>query len=389
MVAVNQTSAGPQWHLLFHAYDIATDTPGHLAALRSGDAGARAAAFEHLGSAILHQGTVWTATPPALAAVTAALDDPAVVAGRDPSLADLVGWLGVVLESVGWIEFPDPAPAPPSPEEVGEFMAAFADEEADFGSSVAEALMVHAVLDCRARAGAVAQVVTPLLEHPDVEVRTAAAGTLGHALALAPAARDDVAAALLAPAAGGRDETAARILALRDAGADTSAWLDDPDPAVRACAALGVRTDEATQILLDALVDPAAVMAWFGEKPPQFPMHTHFALLAEVLDRDVPLARLRPAAEALIARSTGYTADHEWGPILRAAFPDVQFTPGVRPDPPRDLTEDQRAILRALVANESLWDPTHGNANLARMRVGLPDDRAEVARLAAGPAGRG
>ncbi|MFE6100508.1 hypothetical protein ACFVQ4_11140 [Streptomyces laurentii] len=50
------------WERLFHAYGAATDTREILA-------GPLAAAEDHLWSAILHQGTVWPATAPVLAAV--------------------------------------------------------------------------------------------------------------------------------------------------------------------------------------------------------------------------------------------------------------------------------------------------------------------------------
>ncbi|WP_176985153.1 hypothetical protein [Asanoa ishikariensis] len=63
------------WDRLSHAYGWATDTPGHLAALESGDAEAREAALDHLDMAVLHQGFPETATAPAVRAVTALLAD--------------------------------------------------------------------------------------------------------------------------------------------------------------------------------------------------------------------------------------------------------------------------------------------------------------------------
>lgn len=41
----------------------------------------------------------------------------------------------------------------------------------------------------------------------------------------------------------------------------------------------------------------------------------------------------------------------------------------------------QCAVVAALVANEATWAPGNGNAVLARMQVGLPDDRAAAAAL--------
>lgn len=54
-----------EWTTWPHAYGKATDTPGHLAALLGGDADARNAAALHFQSAIVHQSTLWPASPDA------------------------------------------------------------------------------------------------------------------------------------------------------------------------------------------------------------------------------------------------------------------------------------------------------------------------------------
>ncbi|MET7396505.1 hypothetical protein ABZS66_23795 [Dactylosporangium sp. NPDC005572] len=64
------TDSGP-FATLLHAYGRATDTPAHLAALAGADAEARAAALSHLWSAVIHQGTPWTVTPPAAEVIVA------------------------------------------------------------------------------------------------------------------------------------------------------------------------------------------------------------------------------------------------------------------------------------------------------------------------------
>jgi hypothetical protein len=58
--------ASTPWHELFHAYGVASDTRGHLEAFVDPH-GEVVPAREHLASAIVHQGTVWTASPAALA----------------------------------------------------------------------------------------------------------------------------------------------------------------------------------------------------------------------------------------------------------------------------------------------------------------------------------
>ncbi|BCJ76555.1 hypothetical protein CS0771_60990 [Catellatospora sp. IY07-71] len=71
---------------LLHAYGWAVDTSGHLAALAERDPAARDAALDHLWSAVLHQGTPWTATPPAAVAVAGLVGDPRLAAAEDAEL---------------------------------------------------------------------------------------------------------------------------------------------------------------------------------------------------------------------------------------------------------------------------------------------------------------
>lgn len=57
--------ADDEWTTLPHAYGKATDTPGHLAALLGDDADAQHSAALHFRSAIVHQSTLWPASPDA------------------------------------------------------------------------------------------------------------------------------------------------------------------------------------------------------------------------------------------------------------------------------------------------------------------------------------
>lgn len=56
-----------EWITWPHAYGSARDTPGHLAALLGDDEKAQTAAARHFGSAIVHQSSVWPASPDAFA----------------------------------------------------------------------------------------------------------------------------------------------------------------------------------------------------------------------------------------------------------------------------------------------------------------------------------
>jgi hypothetical protein len=68
------------WSRLHHAYGRATDTPGHLRALLEEDPEARKKALSHLWSAIILQGTPWTATGPAALVVAGLLSDERIIA---------------------------------------------------------------------------------------------------------------------------------------------------------------------------------------------------------------------------------------------------------------------------------------------------------------------
>lgn len=81
------------WAHYPHAYGAASDTPAHLLAVLDGDEQARQSAVQHLGSAIVHQSTIWPATADALELllrilVVQPLPDPVVL-----------GCLGVLVET--------------------------------------------------------------------------------------------------------------------------------------------------------------------------------------------------------------------------------------------------------------------------------------------------
>jgi hypothetical protein len=89
------------WTRLHHAYGRATDTPGHLRALLETDPAARKQAVFHLGSAIIHQGTPWTATGPATLVVAGLLlEDPRIDLGPEPVRAELMSFLVAIARVV-------------------------------------------------------------------------------------------------------------------------------------------------------------------------------------------------------------------------------------------------------------------------------------------------
>ncbi len=378
------------WSRLFHAYGVASDTSPHLHALVSDDDAAFGAGLDHLDGAVLHQGTVYPATAPALRAVAALLHDPVlrrVDEHGQSRLAALLGWVDAVGDSASWHEDTrEPDAVEPTAEDVDAFYRAMAeDDESVWESDVNHYLWARSVAELPAACGAALSPVSALLADADEPVRLAALDAYVRLAAVRPdpaASAAPLTAAL--DTASGRDERAVLVLGLGHLGADTTPWLADDDAAIRACAALSLTgSAEATAALVEALRDPLGADEWFARRPSRFDMRVHFGLVANLLDRDAALAEILPAClSAVRVAKGGLWANMTWGPILLRTFPGVDFQPGVRPDPPRDLDEAQKAVLRELVANDDLWAPRDGNASLARMRVGLPDDRDAVARLA-------
>lgn len=392
------------WSRLFHAYGVASDTQRHLHALVSDDDAAFDEALDHLFGAVLHQGTVYPATVPSLRVVAGMLHGQAhgqaqvqfhdqALRRRDEHgqsrLASLLGWIDAVGDSASWLEDAGESDAAePTDEDVEAFYRAMAaDDESVWGSELSQYLWVRSVAELPAACRAALTSVSTFLTDEDEAVRSAALDAYVRLAAVQPdrvALAEPLTAALAT--ASGRDERAVVVLGLGGLGTDTTRWLSDDDPAIRACAALPLTgSTEATAVLVEALRDPLAVDEWFTRRPSRFDMRVHFCLVANLLARDVGLAEILPACLPVVrVAKGGLWSDMTWGPILLRTFPGVEFVPGVRPDPPRNLDEAQQAVLRELVANDDLWDARDGNASLARMRVGLPDDRDAVARIASG-----
>jgi hypothetical protein len=180
----------------------------------------------------------------------------------------------------------------------------------------------------------------------------------------------------MARSAQDTDERCSLVLALGDLGVSPRAFLEDPSPAVRMCAALalGLAADaEAINELRNALEHSAGDMDdWFVEKPPQFPMRPRFRVVQCLIERVTDFDRLVDAAIAVVGVTTKKCADFDWGPLLAAAFPDGRGIIN---------TESQRRFLGEMVKNSELWDPRFANARRWFEKTGLPYDRKACAKL--------
>ncbi|MFF7209319.1 HEAT repeat domain-containing protein [Streptomyces sp. NPDC008238] len=366
--------AETDWAALAHAYGPADGTPDDLLGLLHDDPEVQAESLGRLEMSVLHQGSLYSATPPAALFVAGILGDPRTLAVHEswfpwddrvrPLRAALLEWLGELAESAAYED-----------EEA-------VDDEAAYDEEWAEE--IAAVEACRAVRPRLFDAVAPWLDDTDATVVEAALGAVTHLLR-APELADRVPVAAerlerVVRGGGERRERAGAVMTLSAWGHDTGGFLADPDPAVRACAALGTTGPGAVPALLDALSDPAAADAWFAEPLPQFDGWFRFTLLRGLLDRARDFDEVLPAALALAPMCSQYTVDREWGPLLACAFPGPR-TPG------RPLTEAQSAFLRALVAQDDCWGTIANRVSWLRS-AGLPTEREPLrALLAAAPPG--
>src|SRR5262245_57774995 len=88
MDPVPQAIADVDWDELEHAYGPAADAPAHLRALLDGDAEACVDAVGYLDAALLHQGSVYSATAPFVAIVAQLLPRPHTAV----TIEDILPW---------------------------------------------------------------------------------------------------------------------------------------------------------------------------------------------------------------------------------------------------------------------------------------------------------
>ncbi|GAA1452839.1 hypothetical protein [Nocardiopsis tropica] len=384
------------WTRTFHAYGSAADAPDHLAPLLTGDPGGSERALGYLYSAVLHQGTVYSATVPAALFVAGILDRPALAApattpftasGESAPLRQLLlGFLASAAE--GALHCPAPGeqapPEPPSEADLDRVYAALnapdAAEDAEIWEDpVMDALMYRVGPDMRAAAPVLYEAVHPHLTHPDPATRMRAVEAATAAARLGGFDPDLSGAADMAES---RDEGAVIVLALGQAGRDTAEFLAHADPAIRACAALApsqAGNPAATDELAAALADPAAADAWFGRRPAYFPGHVRFTLARALAERAAPddAERLLPVLRAMVPLSSTHVGAQDVGPLLRVAFPAAGEAGACR-----DLTAVQRAYLAALLGNDALWEGRIANFRVHLTGLGLPGDRVGISALA-------
>lgn len=367
------------WSRTFHAYALATDTPAALRSL-AGTEEEFASGMDHLWGSILHQGTVYPATAPAVRQVCALLGE--LSPHRVLELLRFLhetGLSAVVDVGTDADTWADEPLTEPTEQELDALFGAMAADDLDAWSSpVLDYLWRRGIESLQTCGPDVTSAVMPLMRDADARLRSMVAAVLAAWSSLVDEPmRGTIAGELsVVPAGISRDELAARVLALGEVGFDVRGWLGHPDPAIRACAAIFEDGPAATRELITALRDPAAADGWFSDRPAQFDGQVRFSLLPALLTRGLPFSELLPVAVA-IARVAGQrTVNHDWGLLL-----DEAFDPDNPPASASDLDEPQREFLKALLANDQLWDPTNGNVRMALKSAGLPEFRDGIVAL--------
>lgn len=367
------------WSRLHHAYGCAADTPGHLLALLQPDLESRNQAMSHLWSAIIHQGTPWTATGPAALVVAGFLSDERIDCGA-PVRANLISFLASVAEAPEHAGLDIEELERMADFDIAPFLDSEDDEALYENEEASNSFYARSILGCIAVAPVLMKVMLEGLANDSPWVRAYAsmgAVTLAKTDALRGYSRGIESRLLeLAHAAEDTDERSAHVLALGDLGCSPILFLEDKSPAVRMCAALApslATSTVAINELLNILEHHAGqIDKWFVEKPPQFPMHPRFPAVVRLAQHEKDFNRLVNAAIAVVRITAKFCVDFDWGPLLVAAFSDGSG---------RIKAESQRQFLKALVEKSELWDSTFGNAFKWFKQAGLPYDRKACVKI--------
>lgn len=363
-----------------HAYGVADDTEKLLGLL--GDEGQRRAAMRYLYSAILHQGTVWLATPD----ITDALVQVAVQPEAANARADIIGFVADVAQAATdcqWEGMDEAVATDGGLERAVEAIAANVDELFE-DEELANFTYAQALTWVGERREAWCLALVDSIDDDDLHVAIAVAqlvlsadlDPLRH-----PQIRDRVVrclAGLAAPDAGPTWRPAAVDLLARF-DQPTDRYLDDPDLAVRLCASYHgdlVANSAARNELIAGVMDLPAVERSFGERSlPGWdgPLAPASQLIVRLAGAGLPASCLVGAALATARFFEQAPGDWSWGhfviPILGVGATRAS------------VTAAQRDYLAGMLAIEGIWDPRSGNNSLVWKAAGLPYDRDALRQM--------
>lgn len=375
MTLIDQTD----WSRLSHAYGRATDTPAHLRALIQEDTESRENAMSHLWSAIIHQGTPWTATKPVALVVAGLLTDDSLQI-ENALQASLVSFLVAVAEAPAEIGLSLEELQAMAEYDIVPFINSLDDDAIYENEDAANSLYARSILGCVEIAPVLYETMINSLSSPSQRVRACAA--MGAAtLAQVDNCKVEVRELVdrlndLANASTDSDERSAHVLALGELGVEPTSFLEDSSPAVRMCAALAPGLFDHPQAVRELIVDleehASDIDDWFTEKPPQFAMRPRFSVILRLIQNTKNFDEIVNAAIAVLKVTSRYCVDYEWGPLLATAFKDG--TGAI-------TSKSQLRFLTELVNHEELWDKSFGNPLKWFRKAGLEYDREICRRL--------
>ncbi|WP_406862707.1 hypothetical protein ABZO31_20690 [Streptomyces sp. HUAS MG47] len=349
------------WSRVFHAYGTATDT-GEVLRGPLADAG------DHLWSAILHQGSVWPATPEVLRIVGGRLREAPLVGLA--FVRDVASSVNVGVEAE---ELRARVAATPTEEWIAAYVAADEDEQVDmWDDDEGDVVLAGAALDCWDLLPELVGPVSEFLEDPDPQVRAQAWAAAGRLLLHPEAAvrRPELLPRLarLAAAAESVEERASLVMDLGEFGGDPTPFLSDPSPLVRCAAAMTppLADDPAAhEELLRMAATPTEFDALnglprFAGEPPRW------TLIAVLSRRPVAPSRLYEPALAALPHAFRIAPCPDLGPYLEALFADGW---------PEEPAPEQRDLARAIASDDTLWSPINGNRKITLRGLGLPGER--------------
>jgi len=182
--------------------------------------------------------------------------------------------------------------------------------------------MEIAYFDICSMVSEVLPIILPFTEDPQIDIRNAALAAVGKWGCLNKECTEAKTALLLIKDKllniekniSNRDERAAFLLALGELGDELTDFLKDIDKVICACAALFVQGRHAESILVETLSEPLEIDNWFNHKPDYFSNKIRFSLLDSLLQRDVSIEQILPAATAIIkVAGGGLGMNFEWG----------------------------------------------------------------------------
>lgn len=416
---IEQAIDSVPWALLAHAYHGAADAPEKLRAFVTAPS-PEAAPTRWFWSSILHQGSLYSASAPAIwilsdlvkarpdhpcaPIILRAIQSVAAAYLEDQRWRREQGALDDEEPADGDSADDEPALTPLSVSAPGApaweaFVDAPIPSDADAPAPDAyfTAAQLRPALVLRVLENAL-PAARQSLRSPDPALVFAAVGAMVSLVEIFPDA-PEAAADLRRVALSEASEPGARlsaVIALDALGEAVAPWLGHPDAPLRLGAAMaaGARAlAESRDALSEALIAKAFLENAFPNGAAHLDMRLRFHVLRALLERLPPATeRQDPLSEqallfVLTRNANAYTADYELGPILAWAFaerflPYAQRSKGA-PAPLAPLSPAQRAILGAACASDGLWADRIGNRDNAFRAVGLPVERDALRTLVA------